>query len=167
MSAPLNNKYWKLRGKHGRDHKYTPETLWKEAVGYFEWIEENSLVEEKGYSYMGQVTKEQFKKIRAMTIIGFCLYADIDETTLWNYEKENEDFFNVIKAIKNIIYEQKFTGAAADLLNANIISRELGLVDRIQQENTGSMTQRIIVTSKEDIKEIENLKDKFENENCE
>ncbi len=34
-----------------------------------------------------------------------------------------------------MIFVQKFEGAAADLLNANIISRELGLADR--QEHTG------------------------------
>ena len=32
--------------------------------------------------------------------------------------------------IDSIIRTQKFEGAAADLFNANIISRDLGLVDR-------------------------------------
>lgn len=39
----------------------------------------------------------------------------------------NEDFLGVISQVEAIIYQQKFTGAAADLLNTNIISRDLGI----------------------------------------
>lgn len=36
----------------------------------------------------------------------------------------------VITQAEAVIYEQKFTGAAADLLNPNIIARDLGLADK-------------------------------------
>ena len=36
----------------------------------------------------------------------------------------------VITRIRETAYNQKFTGAAADLLNANIIARDLGLSDK-------------------------------------
>jgi hypothetical protein len=40
-----------------------------------------------------------------------------------------------------VIYEQKFTGAAADLLNPNIIARDLGLADKQDhQSSDGTMT---------------------------
>ena len=48
-------------------------------------------------------------------------------------EKKDEmskDFSTIISRIEEVIYNQKFQGAAADLLNANIISRELGLADK-------------------------------------
>lgn len=47
--------------------------------------------------------------------------------------------------------------------------KQLGEKDQqfIDQHNTGTINQNISVTSKEDIEEIENLKDKFENEDCE
>ena len=38
-----------------------------------------------------------------------------------------KEFLTVISRIEQIIYTQKFTGAAAGLLQANIISMELGL----------------------------------------
>lgn len=38
MSAPKGNNYWEFRNKHGRNHKYTPDLLWDEAVKYFVWI---------------------------------------------------------------------------------------------------------------------------------
>lgn len=129
MAAPKGNKYWQFRGKHGRDYKYQPEELWNEAVQYFEWVEDNPLLEEKGFAFQGVVTKETFAKMRAMTITGFCLFADIALKTFEEY-KQLEDFSNIVTRIENIIREQKFTGAAAELLNPNIIARDLGLSDR-------------------------------------
>ena len=129
MAAPKGNKYWQFRDKHGRDYKYQPEELWNEAVQYFEWVESNPLLEEKGFAFQGVVTKETFAKMRAMTITGFCLFADIALVTFEEYKK-NEDFNYTITRIENIIREQKFTGAAADLLNPNIIARDLGLTEK-------------------------------------
>ena len=45
MSAEVGNKYWQFRDKHGKDHKYTPDSFWEEAVKYFEWVEANPLWE--------------------------------------------------------------------------------------------------------------------------
>ncbi|RCZ57579.1 DNA-packaging protein [Escherichia coli] len=36
----------------------------------------------------------------------------------------DEDFCGVTTRAEDIIYDQKFSGAAADLLNANIIARD-------------------------------------------
>ena len=136
MSAPLNNKFWQFRNKHGRGFEYTPENLWDEAIKYFEWIEANPLKEDSVNFYQGQPTHEPIEKMRAMTIIGFCLYADIDTVTFYNYRK-NKDYINTITRIENIIRDQKFSGAAADLLNPNIIARDLGLVDKQDHTNDG------------------------------
>ena len=48
----------------------------------------------------------------------------------WQDYTEKDDFSAVTTRIEDIIYEQKFTGAAADLLNPNIIARDLGLADK-------------------------------------
>lgn len=147
MSAPIGNKYWHFREKHGRDYKYTPEGLWEEAVGYFEWVEDNPLFEQKGFAFQGIVTKENFSKMRAMTITGFCTFADITLKTFENY-KENKDFLHIVTRIENIIRTQKFEGAAAELLNPNIIARDLGLADKTDHSGeikTGpSLTQEQI-----------------------
>lgn len=129
MAAHKGNKYWEFRDKHGRDFKYTPEKLWEEAVKYFQWVEDNPLWEEKGFAFQGIVTKEKFRKMRAMTIIGFCLFADICEKTFLNY-RNDKDFLQVAIRIENTIKSQKFEGAAAELLNPNIIARDLGLADK-------------------------------------
>ena len=46
MAAPKGNQFWKLRSKHGRDKLFTtPELLWEAACEYFEWIDENPLIQ--------------------------------------------------------------------------------------------------------------------------
>jgi hypothetical protein len=68
--------------------------------------------------------------MRAMTIAGLCLFLDIDTTTWSLWRKNRSDLFSVITRVEQVIYQQKFSGAASDLLNANIIARDLGLSDK-------------------------------------
>ena len=79
------------------------------------------------------ITKDTITKMRAMTIGGLRIFLGICEQTWVNY-RNNQDFLGVVKEVEEIIYNQKFTGAAADLLNSNIIARELGLADKQQNE---------------------------------
>jgi hypothetical protein len=69
--------------------------------------------------------------MRAMTIGGLCIFLDIDENT-WRDYRNNKDgtFSRVCGQAEQVIREQKFTGAAAGLLNHAIIARDLGLVDK-------------------------------------
>jgi DNA-packaging protein gp3 len=41
-----------------------------------------------------------------------------------------QDFSSIITRIRETIYNQKFTGAAAGFLNPNIIARDFGLTDK-------------------------------------
>jgi hypothetical protein len=138
MAAPKDNKFWKVRRSHGRKPKYTtPEKLWHSCCQYFEWVEENPLQEEKLFSYQGETHTGTIRKMRAMTIVGLCLFLEISEDTWSNYRKK-EDFIGVTTRAEMIIYEQKFTGAAAELLNPNIIARDLGLRDNKGVEHSGA-----------------------------
>lgn len=128
------NQAWKARTKHGRDKLFTtPEILWEACVEYFEWVEVNPLWECKSYQFQGQPFQDNVSKMRAMTKAGLCIFLDIDLETWENY-KTYPNFLGVIKKVEAIIVEQKLTGAAADLLNANIIARELGLADKKEHE---------------------------------
>lgn len=137
MAFPKGHNYWQFRNKHGRDFKYEPEMLWNEFIDYAKWLEQNPLYEMKVFAYKGEVVTKEVPKMRAMTIGGFQLFADICDTTWENYCK-NDNFIAVTNAIKKAVYSQKFEGAAADLLNANIIARDLGLSDK--KEVSGDMS---------------------------
>jgi hypothetical protein len=136
MAAPVGNQFWKLRSKHGRDKLFTsPKLMLEAAQEYFEWCEENALME---VDFRGKdADRVELPKMRAFTLHGLCLYLDCGTAYFRQFKgglKPNEsevdkDFSTVVTRIEEIIYEQKFTGSAAGFLNPNIIARDLGLRD--------------------------------------
>lgn len=136
MAAPKGNQFWKFRSKHGRDKLFkTPSLLWEAACEYFEWVELNPLIETKGFAFQGVVTKEKFPIMRAMTLSQLCFYLHCSDSYFRAFkstlQEKDKDFLTVINEIESIIYNQKFQGAAGNLLNANIIASELGLKEHI------------------------------------
>ena len=135
----IGNQFWKLRSKHGRDKLFkTPELLWEAACEYFQWCEENPLYETKAFAYQGVVITEELPKMRAMTLSQLCFYLNCNEAYFRIFKSQlpegEKDFNTVISDIEKTIYNQKFQGAAADLLNGNIIARDLGLMEHVKNE---------------------------------
>lgn len=143
MGAPKGNQFWKARSSHGRDPIFKDkEQLWTGCLEYFEWIDANPLQEEKVFHTNGLITRANVAHMRAMTISGLCLFLDICEKTWANY-RDQDDFVQVITRAERYIYDQKFSGASADMLNANIIARDLGLKDRKDiTSSDGSMSPK-------------------------
>jgi len=125
------NRFWLERSSHGAKPKFeNADDLWAACVEYFEWNASNPLYEAKAFAYEGNVTVEYMPLMRAMTIDGLCLFLDIDNSTWFNWKNDRPDLFNVITRAERVIRKQKFEGASANLLNANIIARDLGLADK-------------------------------------
>lgn len=136
MAAEIGNRHWQLRSKHGRDKLFaTPELLWGAASEYFEWCEDNPLIE---VDFKGKdADRVELPKMRAFTIQGLCSYLDTNSAWFRQFKGEkHEGFSTVLTRIEEVIYNQKFTGAAAGFLNPNIIARDLGLRDN-QDVTTG------------------------------
>lgn len=132
MSAPKGNEFWKARSSHGRHPIFkTPDELWDACSQYFEWVEANPLWEDKVTSFQGVNTHEPIAKMRAMTITGLCIFIDITAPT-WAEYRTREGFSWITTRVEEIIRTQKFEGASADLLNPNIIARDLGLADKTE-----------------------------------
>lgn len=144
MAAAKGNNYWQFRNKHGRDFKYTPESLWDESIKYFTWISK-SVWNKKEAIKSGDMAGKliDIPTSTPMSVKGFCLFADISHQTFLNYEtidkKDSEDnieeatrkdFFEVTTRIRGIIESQQFEGATVGAYNPNIIARTLGLVDK-------------------------------------
>lgn len=139
--APAGNDYWKLRKTHGAPKRFEdPDALWAACCEYFEWVEANPLIEMRPFAYQGEVIQEPVPKMRAMTFMGLCLFLGIDRGS-WLAWRKRDDLKEVVEHVDMVIYTQKFTGAAADLLNPVIISRDLGLADKQDHSSTdGSMS---------------------------
>lgn len=146
MPAPKGNQFWKARSSHGRNPTFeSPEQLWNCCVEYFEWVEDNPIEEEKAFCYQGEVFKDTVFHIHAMTQRSLCFFLRISEETWSNFRKK-EDFIGVIREVEQVIYNQKFAGAAANQLNANIIARDLGLAERHDNTHTGADGGPIAIT---------------------
>lgn len=127
------NRFWEARSSAGPKPLFTdPAVLLESCCEYFEWVEENPLWEDKLVTFQGIATHEPVAKMRAMTIAGLCVFLDIGTSTWDEWKRGRADLAEVIARVETVIRSQKFEGAAADLLNANIIARDLGLTDRAE-----------------------------------
>jgi hypothetical protein len=125
------NRFWAARSTFGPKPMFTNGgDLWTACVEYFEWVDANPLYSDQLVTFQGKATHEPVEKMRAMTLAGLCLFLDIT-TKAWRLWKANrQDLAETIERVEMVLYAQKFAGAAADLLNANIIARDLGLADK-------------------------------------
>lgn len=152
MAAPIGNEFWKLRSKHGRDKLFkTPEAMWEAACEYFQWCQDTPLIE---VDFRGKENDEvHLPKMRPFTLHGLCRYLDCNTLYFNDFQEGLKDktdelskgFSLVITRIRETIYEQKFTGAAAGFLNPNIIARDLGLMDKTDITSGGEKVQPTII----------------------
>lgn len=130
MAAPKGNQFWKARSRHGRRPLWEDAgELWEACEDYFEWVESNPLKASELVKFQGKSKVATVPRMRAMTISGLCIFLGIDPTTWIDYGKK-KGFSHITTRVEEIIRQQKFEGAAADLLNSNIIARDLGLADK-------------------------------------
>lgn len=162
MAAPKGNEYWKLVQKRTGTPLYfdSPLELLEAAENYFEWCENNPILEE---DYRGKdATRVEVKKMRPFTLQGLCIHIGLNTFYFNDLEKrikarmegekptdDDKEFTQILKYIRDKIYNQKFSGAAAGQLNANIIARDLGLADKTQvggdPDNPLTPLQQIVV----------------------
>ena len=142
------NRFWEARTTVGRPRLFAdPNDLWLACLEYFKWVEDNPLWEAKAFAFQGVVTVQEMPKMRAMTTGGLCLFLDIDQTT-WREWGNNPDFSPITTRADAFIREQKFTGAAAELLNPNIIARDLGLADKSELTGKGGGPLQVLDPSR-------------------
>lgn len=144
MSAPKGNQFWKMRTTHGKPPLFTPQELESACMEYIQWVEANPLIEERPFHANGVITYAKVHKMRAMTKTGLCLFLGLSDDA-WDNYAEREGYIGICARVRGLIWEQKFTGAAADLLNHNIIARELGLVDKT--EDVSAMPKQLVIVS--------------------
>lgn len=131
MGAPKGNQFWKLRSSHGRKPIFaSPEDLWNAAIEYFEWADSTPIYGKK------KPNEDPEELPRPYTIDGLCLFLDISDETFRSY-RDNKEFSGVYGQITKAIRDQKFSGAAAGIFNANIIARDLGLKEATENTHTG------------------------------
>lgn len=157
------NQFWKLRTQHGRKALFEDDAilLWNECVKFFEWCDENPKYKNeaiKSGDRAGQIV--QIPTERPYTLGELATFLGISKGYFWMVKKRCElkkdqksnDFLEIITRVEEIIYTQKFVGAAVGAYNANLIARELGIVDKKDITTGGDklkMAPRIVFTKKD------------------
>lgn len=137
------NKFWKARSSAGIKPKFeTPEALEAACMEYFDWVHENPIMTVELVKHAGNAKQVQVPKMRAMTIGSLCLFIDVTQRNWIKWREDRPDLSPVMTRVEEIIRAQKFEGAAADLLNPNIIARDLGLADK--KEHSGELNVRTL-----------------------
>lgn len=130
--------FWTPRLRRGPGKTFTsPQELLNCADEYFNWANEHPLKAGVVFHHKGSLTHGTVCKMRVFTLTGLCTFLGISPSTFENYRRDKE-MQEATEIIDSIIKTQKFEGAAADLLNANLIARDLGLAERSQVSGPGN-----------------------------
>ncbi len=152
------NSFWQNRSKHGRDAIFEfADLLREEAEKYF------IATDERKWTKKDWVGKDAMQVEREnetpYTLSGLCVYLHTCRSW-WNATKKRmiegnkTDFIEVIEFIEEVMFTQKFEGAAVGAFNANIISRELGLVDKVDSTVKSTNTTFSVELTKEEANQI-------------
>ena len=133
MAAPKGNKYYLLAEKPaGRPKLFkTPDDMWSAFLEYKKHNSENPF-----YKYEAIKSGKDTGKLVAipvekpLTWHGFAIYIGTWPQVLSNYKVAYQEFSEVFTRIDAECYEHKYSGAAANIFNATIIARDLGLKDQ-------------------------------------
>lgn len=132
----------------------TPADLLQGAVGYFKWCTDTPLQEEQLFHYQGRIIRADNNKVRPFTKRGLAVYLNIPEGRLSTFKSRGGDWSEAMERIEQIIYTQKFEGAASGLMNANFLARDLGLAERSELSGpNGGPLQTQDVTDEEALKD--------------
>lgn len=108
----------------------TAQDFLRDVAEYFTWCEKHPLLEEKVFMYKGAIVRADEPKMRPFTKKGLSTFLNLPEGRLTAYKKRGDEWAEAMEIVEQTIYTQKFEGAAAGLLNATIISRDLGLAEK-------------------------------------
>lgn len=139
MAAKKGNQYWKLRSKHGRDKIISePQSLLDSADEYFQWCIDNPVLEEDYKVVGGKLRKVKIAHPQVFQKGALARFCHVSKwETIDDLKNDSKDFLEVIEHIEGIIRDQKFKYATVGMFNSNIVSRDLGLMDKKNIEHSG------------------------------
>lgn len=131
-----NKKYGDIANLNHR-HPMTPETVFNLAVKYFSWAEDQAIKAIETASFQGVVTENLVHKPRIFTLNGFCLYCGVTASSIQSW-RASPGFSEVMAFVDSVIHEQKYQLAAANIINAGFVGKEIG-IDKPAEVNVSSV----------------------------
>jgi len=147
----VSNNFWNSSSSntsansHNTEYE-SPHALWKAAVEYFEFVDENPLSQNVHAFSQGSLVTDTVDRPRAMSLMALCRFIGISRNQ-WKKIKEGKlDFTPVCEKIEDVIYTQKWELAASEILNPNFIARDLGMGDKNTLLGAGSKGEHLTVS---------------------
>lgn len=132
MAAPKQNLFWKKRMLSGRKPIFnTPEELEKAVMAVFKNHAANPILKQCHAIYQGKAFPYWEERPRVVTLGSLCLHLGISRNAWRNWREERNDLKEVIDWAETCVWVHKLELAAAHVVNANIISQEMGLKTKI------------------------------------
>ena len=120
-----------------------PDEVWNMYTQYLDNLSNQSLYRPeviKSGELAGKIIQVEIKV--PPTILGFCIFADIDKQTYYNYinaDSSNIDtkLIDIFTRVDDDIKNKQITGATVNMYNGSIVARLNGLSDTMNVNNTG------------------------------
>lgn len=141
-----DEQFWARRPRLGQEMVFkTPDELIEAAIEAFDWIHTHPLRQQVVFHARGIITKSYETKMRPFSKHALAMRMGITVQCLDLY-RDREGFKEAMAWIDSVIFAQKFEGAAANLLNANFIARDLGMADRseVTGKDGGPLTTQTV-----------------------
>ncbi len=146
---------WKIAASPRR-HFDSPEEMWDKALAYFKWCEDNPLYKTEQMKSPDKtpitidentpsVPSERLIEIplkRAFTWAAFSIFCGVSQGYFRKIKSEGpvdearKLWLEVVYRIDDAIFTQQYEGGASGQLNAAIVARGIGLVDKTQVDAT-------------------------------
>jgi len=131
----------------------TPEELFSACFDYFEWCNENPIIEQKPMSVsmgsgMGtEIVLTDVPHRRMYTEAGLCMHIGIGSMTWWHWKTPEaprywEEAQDVIDWALMTIRDQNITLASLGLLNPVLIMRVLGIKEQMEIDSRTKIIQQ-------------------------
>ena len=155
--------YMPINFKLGRPLKYKPDELFEKFKEYVQWAKEHPIpivrrvtnTTTKGDTYGSDSVEHE---PRLLSVDGFLVYLGAERNwwTMLEKGKRGEEFLKVKSIIRGFCEDYQKEMASAEIFNANIVSRLLGLADKQMVKNEEKI---VIVNSQEEMDKLNRLKD--------
>lgn len=137
--------YSQLLQKQQRIHLTVQEFL-SDAIAYFDWAHGTPLQEEQVFQFKGVIVRADRAKMRVFTKTAMATFLGMSVSRFDTYKNRGGEWAEAVVRVEQVIRTQKFEGAAAGLLNANLIVRDLGLTDKTDHTVTTTAAEAATIT---------------------
>lgn len=136
----MSNKFWKQKIKVENSLFAAPENLWAAAKSYFEFCDNNPDIDSKPFHHQGTIVYAEIEKRMPYHLKGLFVFIRISEK---EYNELPDSFNKVKELIENVIFTQKITGAQQGFFDAGVVTRDLGLSEKRENDNKLDFSDKI------------------------